>query len=166
MMRVGHGYDAHRFAAGRPLVLGGITIPHYHGLLAHSDGDVLIHALCDALLGAAGLGDIGRYFPDTEENYKNIESRILLRNVTALLHDRSWRVGNVDVTVIAQQPRLAEHISAMRCCLAADLRINDEQINIKATTTEGMGFTGRSEGIAAHAVVLLLTADHGSSTTP
>lgn len=155
-MRIGHGYDAHRFGAGRPLVLGGVTVPHDQGLLAHSDGDVLIHALCDALLGAAALGDIGRHFPDSSKDYENIDSRILLRKVAALLHEKSLRVGNVDVTVIAQRPKLAPHVAAMRRNLAADLQIGEEQVNIKATTTEGMGFTGRGEGIAAHAVALLV----------
>jgi 2-C-methyl-D-erythritol 2,4-cyclodiphosphate synthase len=160
-MRIGHGYDAHRFAAGRPLVLGGVTIPHDHGLAAHSDGDVLIHALCDALLGAAALGDIGRHFPDTSSDYANIDSRILLCKVMALLHDRGWRVGNVDVTVIAQKPKLASFVPAMRTKLAADLQVDGAQVNIKATTTEGMGFAGRGEGIAAHAVALLLTQESG-----
>jgi 2-C-methyl-D-erythritol 2,4-cyclodiphosphate synthase len=163
-MRIGHGYDAHRFAAGRPLVLGGVSIPHDQGLAAHSDGDVLIHALCDALLGGAALGDIGRHFPDTSRDYENIDSRILLCKVVALLHERGWRVGNVDVTVIAQKPKLASFIPAMRNNLAADLQVNDGQVNIKATTTEGMGFTGRGEGIAAHAVALLLVRDAGSAT--
>jgi 2-C-methyl-D-erythritol 2,4-cyclodiphosphate synthase len=163
-MRIGHGYDAHRFAAGRPLVLGGVTIPHDQGLAAHSDGDVLIHALCDALLGAAALGDIGRHFPDTSRDYENIDSRILLCKVMTLLHERGWRVGNVDVTVIAQRPKLAAHVSMMRRHLATDLQIEEAQVNIKATTTEGMGFTGRGEGIAAHAVALLLARDTGSAT--
>jgi 2-C-methyl-D-erythritol 2,4-cyclodiphosphate synthase len=154
-MRIGHGYDAHRFAAGRPLILGGVTIAHDQGLAAHSDGDVLIHALCDALLGAAALGDIGRHFPDTSQDYENIDSRILLCKVVALLHERSWDIGNADITVIAQRPKLAAHISTMRKHLAADLQVDEGQVNIKATTTEGMGFTGRGEGIAAHAVVLL-----------
>ena len=158
-MRIGHGYDAHRFAAGRSLVLGGVTIPHDQGLAAHSDGDVLIHALCDALLGAAALGDIGRHFPDTSQDYENIDSRILLCKVMALLHDRGWRVGNVDITVIAQKPKLASFVPAMRNKLAGDLQVDETQVNIKATTTEGMGFTGRGEGIAAHAVVLLLARD-------
>jgi len=158
-MRIGHGYDAHRFAAGRPLVLGGVTIPHDQGLAAHSDGDVLIHALCDALLGAAAVGDIGRHFPDSSRDYENIDSRILLCKVMALLHDRGWRVGNVDITVIAQKPKLASFVPAMRNKLAGDLQVDETQVNIKATTTEGMGFTGRGEGIAAHAVVLLLARD-------
>lgn len=155
MMRIGHGYDAHRFVPGRPLILGGVTIPHDRGMAAHSDGDVLIHALCDALLGAAALGDIGRHFPDTSKDYENIDSRILLRKVIALLQEKSLRVGNVDVTVITQKPKLASFIPEMRKYLAADLLVNEEQVNIKATTTEGMGFTGRGEGIAAHAVAML-----------
>jgi 2-C-methyl-D-erythritol 2,4-cyclodiphosphate synthase len=155
MIRIGHGYDAHRFGEGRPLVLGGVTVPHDHGLLAHSDGDVVIHALCDALLGAAGLGDIGRHFPDTSKDYENIDSRLLLRHVTALLRERSLSLGNADLTIIAQRPRLAPHIDLMRANLAADLGVDAAQVNVKATTTEGMGFTGRGEGIAAHAVVLL-----------
>jgi 2-C-methyl-D-erythritol 2,4-cyclodiphosphate synthase len=156
MMRIGHGYDAHRFAPGRPLILGGVTIPHDQGLLAHSDGDVVIHALCDALLGAAALGDIGRHFPDTSKEYENIDSRVLLRKVFALLKKNSLQVGNADVTVIAQRPKLASFISEMRRNLAADMQVNEHLVNIKATTTEGMGFTGRGEGITAHAVVLLL----------
>ena len=154
-MLVGHGYDAHRFGADRPLVLGGVTVPHDAGLVAHSDGDVLIHALCDALLGAAGLGDIGRHFPDSDPAYAAIDSRILLRRVVAALGERGLRVHNVDATVVAQRPRLAAHIGAMRETLAADLGIPAERVNVKATTTEGMGFTGRAEGIASHAVALL-----------
>jgi len=157
-MRIGHGYDAHRFGPGRPLVLGGVTIPYERGLLAHSDGDVLIHALCDALLGAATLGDIGRHFPDSSKDYENIDSRILLRKVAILVREQALRVGNVDITVVAQHPKLMPYVPAMRQCLAADLVLDQGQVNIKATTTEGMGFTGRGEGIAAHAVALLLPA--------
>lgn len=156
-MRIGHGYDAHRFTTGRPLVLGGVTVPHEQGLAAHSDGDVVIHALCDALLGAAALGDIGRHFPDTSPDYANIDSRIMLRQVVNLLQAKALQVGNVDITVIAQKPKLASYIPTMRNNLAGDLKVSEAQVNIKATTTEGMGFTGRSEGIAAHAVALLLT---------
>lgn len=155
-MRIGHGYDAHRFAPGRRLVLGGVEIAHDQGLAAHSDGDVLIHALCDALLGAAALGDIGRHFPDNREAFKDIDSRVLLREVRALIAGQGYVVGNVDVTVVAQAPRLGVHIPAMCACLAADLAIDPGQINIKATTTEGMGFAGRREGIATHAVALLI----------
>lgn len=154
-MRIGHGYDAHRFGAERPLVLGGVMVPHDAGLVAHSDGDVLIHALCDALLGAAGLGDIGRHFPDSDPAYAAIDSRILLRQVVAALGEHGLRVHNVDATVVAQRPRLATYIGAMRETLAADLDLPVERVNVKATTTEGMGFTGRAEGVAAYAVALL-----------
>jgi 2-C-methyl-D-erythritol 2,4-cyclodiphosphate synthase len=156
-MRIGHGYDAHRFTTGRPLVLGGVSVPYERGLAAHSDGDVVIHALCDALLGGAALGDIGRHFPDTSPDYTNIDSRIMLRHVVNLLQAKALQVGNVDITVIAQKPKLASYIPIMRNKLAGDLQVSEAQVNIKATTTEGMGFTGRGEGIAAHAVALLLT---------
>ena len=155
-MRIGHGYDAHRFAAGRPLILGGVTIPHDQGMLAHSDGDVLIHALCDALLGAAALGDIGRHFPDSSKDYENIDSRVLLRKVVGLLKAQSLRVGNADMTIIAQKPKLVSFIPEMCKRLAADLGVDETDVNVKATTTEGMGYTGRGEGIAAHAVVVLV----------
>lgn len=154
-MRIGQGYDAHRFGGERALVLGGVTVPHPQGLVAHSDGDVLVHALCDALLGAAGLGDIGRHFPDTSAEFEGIDSRILLRRVIANLHREGLRVHNADLTLVAQRPKLAAYIPAMRECLAADLEIDAGYLNVKATTTEGMGFTGRAEGIAAYAVVLL-----------
>ena len=155
MIRIGHGYDAHRFAPGVKLVLGGTAIEHEHGLAAHSDGDVLVHALCDALLGAAGLGDIGRHFPDTSPEFAGIDSRILLRHVVALLDDRGFGAVNADVTVVAQVPRLAPHLGTMRANLASDLGVAVDRVNVKATTTEGMGFAGREEGIAAHAVVLI-----------
>ncbi len=154
-MRIGHGFDAHRFAAGRPLVLGGVKVPHDQGLEAHSDGDVVIHALCDALLGAAGLGDIGRHFPDADPAFAGIDSRVLLRRVMAQLDEHRLEVVSVDLTVVAQHPRLAPHVDAMRERLAADLGMPPGRINLKATTTERMGFTGRGEGIAAFAVVLL-----------
>jgi 2-C-methyl-D-erythritol 2,4-cyclodiphosphate synthase len=154
-MRIGHGYDVHRFGSGDEVVLGGVHIPHHQGLEAHSDGDVLIHAICDALLGAAGQGDIGRHFPDTDPANANIDSRILLRQVVSLLRDAGWRLANLDATVVAQVPRMAPHIDTMRENLAADLVATPEQVNVKATTTEKLGFTGREEGIAAHAVVLL-----------
>lgn len=168
-MRVGHGYDAHVLVPGRRLVLGGVTIPYEQGLAAHSDGDVLIHALCDALLGAAGLGDIGRHFPDSDAQYKDVDSRVLLRRVRELLNEQRLGVANIDVTVIAQAPKLAPHFDAMKTLLASDLNTPPDRINIKATTTEGMGFTGRGEGIAAHAVVLLeyrgrKTEDGGQGT--
>ncbi len=154
-MRIGHGYDAHRLAVGERLVLGGVTIPHDKGLAAHSDGDVALHALCDALIGAAGGGDIGRHFPDDDPSYENIDSRILLRRVIAVLGDQGLSVGNADVTIVAEEPRLAAHVSQMRANIAADLGIDANRVNVKATTTEKMGFVGRGEGIAAHAVVLL-----------
>jgi len=154
-MLIGQGIDAHRFAPGRRLVLGGIEVPHDQGLAAHSDGDVVIHALCDALLGAAGLGDIGHHFPDTDAAFEGIDSRILLGRVMHSLSERDLRVHNVDLTIAAQAPRLAPHIAAMRERLAADLDCAVQRVNVKATTTERMGFTGRGEGIAAFAVVLL-----------
>lgn len=154
-MLIGQGIDAHRFAPGRPLILGGVAIEHDQGLAAHSDGDVAIHALCDALLGAAGLGDIGRHFPDTDPAYAGIDSRILLRRVMASLRARGLEVHNVDITILAQRPRLATYIPAMVTRLAEDMVCAPERVNIKATTTEKMGFTGRGEGIAATAVVLL-----------
>ncbi|OGT84973.1 MAG: 2-C-methyl-D-erythritol 2,4-cyclodiphosphate synthase [Gammaproteobacteria bacterium RIFCSPLOWO2_02_FULL_61_13] len=157
-MRIGHGYDAHRFEGGRPLVLGGVHVPHDRGLAAHSDGDAVIHALCDALLGAAAMGDIGAYFPDTDAAFRNIDSRLLLRRVLELLQQRGWRVGNVDITIIAQAPRLAKFIPDMRKTLAGDLQTGIDNVSIKATTTERMGFTGREEGLAAHAVALLVSA--------
>jgi len=154
-IRIGHGFDVHAFAEGRRLVIGGVDIPHDRGLLGHSDADVLIHAICDALLGAAALGDIGRHFPDSDPRYKGIDSRELLRHVAGLLDARGWRVGNVDATIIAQAPRMAPHIPAMREHLAADLGIPVEALNVKATTTEKLGFTGRGEGIAAESVCLI-----------
>jgi len=157
-MRIGHGYDVHRFGPGDALVLGGVTIPHDHGLVAHSDGDVLIHAVCDALLGALGEGDIGRHFPDTDPANAGIDSRLLLRRVVELMHRAGWVLGNLDATVVAQAPRMAPYISAIRDNLAADLAAAVAQVNVKATTTEPLGFTGRREGIAVHAVVLLQTA--------
>jgi 2-C-methyl-D-erythritol 2,4-cyclodiphosphate synthase len=154
--RIGQGFDAHAFKEGGRLVLGGVEIPHTHSLAAHSDGDVVLHALCDALLGAAGLGDIGQHFPDTDPAYQGIDSRKLLAQVMHLLRARRWRVVNADLTVIAQAPKLAPYRDAMRTVIAQDLRVGATQVNIKATTTEQMGFTGRKEGIAALAVVLLL----------
>lgn len=154
-IRIGHGFDVHAFAEGRHCILGGVDIPHARGLAGHSDADVLVHALCDALLGAAGIGDIGRHFPDSDPRYKGIDSRLLLRHVMRRLTDLGWRVGNVDVTVIAQAPRLAPHIPAMQANLAADLGVSVDRVNVKATTTERLGFTGREEGIAAEAVCLI-----------
>ena len=157
-MRIGHGYDVHRFGPGVEIVLGGVHIPHSRGLEAHSDGDVLIHAICDALLGAIGEGDIGRHFPDTDPANANIDSRILLRQVAGLVRDAGWCLANLDATLVAQGPRMAPHIDAMRENLAADMAAATQQVNVKATTTERLGFTGREEGIAAHAVVLLQAA--------
>ncbi len=154
-MRIGHGYDAHTFAKGRPLILGGVSIPHTHGLAAHSDGDAVIHALCDALLGAAALGDIGTYFPDTNKEFENIDSRILLREVGKLLKEKKLSLVNADITILAQSPKMSPYIQAMQKNLADDLETKIGNINIKATTTEGMGFIGRSEGIAVYAVTLL-----------
>jgi 2-C-methyl-D-erythritol 2,4-cyclodiphosphate synthase len=154
-MRIGHGYDVHRFGVGRPLVLGGVQVPHDQGLEAHSDGDVAIHALCDALLGAAGLGDIGRHFPDTDAEFAGVDSRQLLRRVVELVKGEGLGVGNVDLTIVAQEPKLAPFIDGMRATLAGDLGVSPTRVNVKATTTEHLGFTGRAEGIAAHAVALL-----------
>lgn len=155
MMRIGHGYDVHAFMAGDHLVLGGVNIPHTHAFKAHSDGDVLLHAICDALLGALALGDIGQHFPDTAAEYANIDSRILLRHVVELVRSQGYGVINLDSTIIAQSPKMAPHILTMREHLATDLGCELSQVNVKATTTEKLGFTGRKEGIAAHAVVLL-----------
>ncbi len=155
-MRIGNGFDAHRFSPGTRLVLGGVSIDHDKGLEAHSDGDVVIHALCDALLGAMALGDIGQHFPDTDSKYKNVDSRILLREVMQMVQRDKFEIGNVDITIIAQAPKLAPHIPAMRENLAADLQCNINQVSIKATTTEKMGFTGREEGIAVIASALLV----------
>ena len=155
LIRVGHGFDVHCFTIGRPLILGGINIPYEKGLAAHSDGDVVIHALCDALLGAAALGDIGQHFPDNDAAYKNIDSRILLKRVMQLLKANGWLVGNADITIVAQAPKMSPHIFAMREVLAGDLDTDLDNLNIKATTTEKLGFTGRGEGIAVHAVALL-----------
>lgn len=154
-MRIGHGFDAHAFQEGRPLVLGGVEIPYAKGMAAHSDGDVVIHALCDALLGAAGLGDIGGHFPDSSEEFKDIDSRVLLRRVVSVLREQSLVPSNVDITIVAQAPKLASHIESMRATLGADLGLPVQRVNVKATTTERMGFTGRGEGIAAFAVALL-----------
>jgi len=155
-MRIGQGFDVHQLVVGRKLILGGVDIPYEKGLLGHSDADVLLHAICDALLGAAALGDIGRHFADTEAKYKNIDSRILLRETLHLVREAGWRVGNVDATLIAQAPKMAPHIPQMVANIAADLRLEKHAVNVKATTTEQLGYTGRGEGIAAQAVVLLL----------
>lgn len=165
MLRIGHGYDAHRFSdiAGQTdntyITIGGAKIPYTHQLLAHSDGDVLIHALCDALLGALALGDIGKHFPDSSNEFKNIDSRILLGRVMQEVIKAGYQLANVDMTIIAQAPKMATHIKTMRNYLSKDLSTDLSRVNIKATTTEKMGFTGRKEGIAAHAVVLLQPSD-------
>ena len=154
-MRIGQGYDAHRFQSGDAVVLGGVTIPFDRSLAAHSDGDVLLHAICDALLGAAALGDIGRHFPDTDPTYKGVDSRVLLRAVRDKLAAADWRVVNIDATVIAERPKIAPHVATMIGYVASDLGITVDRVNIKGTTTEKMGFTGRGEGVAATAVALL-----------
>lgn len=157
-MRIGHGYDAHRFGDGDHIMLGGVRIAHECGMEAHSDGDVVLHALCDAVLGALGRGDIGAHFPDTDPDLAGVDSRLLLRRVAALMHSDGLRLGNADLTILAQTPKLAPHIQAMRETIAVDLGTGAECVNVKATTTEGMGFVGRCEGIAVHAVVLLTEA--------
>ena len=159
-MRIGHGFDVHRFEDGNHLIIGGVHIPHTQALAAHSDGDVLIHALCDALLGAAALGDIGVLFPDTDPAYAGADSRALLREVVAQLGDMSLTVGNTDMTIVAQAPKMRPHIDAMRANIAQDLKCDVSAVNVKATTTERLGFTGRGEGIAAQAVVSLKMPSH------
>jgi 2-C-methyl-D-erythritol 2,4-cyclodiphosphate synthase len=156
-MRIGQGFDVHQLVEGRKLIIGGVEVPYEKGLLGHSDADVLLHAICDALLGAAALGDIGRHFADTDAKFKNIDSRILLREVAHRVREQGFRVGNVDATIIAQAPKMAPHIAHMVANIAADLRVEKSAINVKATTTEKMGLTGRGEGIAAQAVAMLLT---------
>ena len=158
MMRIGHGYDVHRLVEGRKLILGGVDIPYERGLLGHSDADVLVHAIMDAILGAAALGDIGKHFPDTDPTFKGADSRVLLRHVMGLVRGKGYAVGNVDATIIAQAPKMAPHIQSMRERIAEDLGIELDQVNVKATTTEKLGFTGREEGIAVHAVALLVKA--------
>lgn len=154
-LRIGHGYDVHRLVAGRPLILGGVEIPWTCGLLGHSDADVLLHAVMDALLGAAGLPDIGHQFPDTDEAYRGADSRVLLRRVKTLIREKGYGVGNIDATVIAQAPKLAPYLPQMAARIAEDLEMDQADVNIKATTEEHLGFTGAGEGISAHAVCLL-----------
>src|SRR5690606_24581934 len=154
-MRIGHGYDVHAFGDGDKIVIGGVIIPHRFGLVAHSDGDVLLHALCDALLGAVALGDIGKHFPDTDMQYRNADSRSLLRMVHAKINSLGWKVVNADLTIVAQAPRMATYIPRMVETIDSDLRTEIDQINVKATTTERLGFVGREEGIECYAVVLL-----------
>ena len=159
-LRIGQGIDVHAFGSGDHVVLGGVTIPHDQGLVAHSDGDVLLHALADALLGALALGDIGKHFPDTDDSFAGADSRVLLRHVMGLIHERGYRLVNADATLIAQAPKMAPHIEQMRANIAADCQVDDGAVSVKATTSEKLGFTGRKEGIAAQAVVLL-EAIHG-----
>ncbi|MBR6593667.1 MAG: 2-C-methyl-D-erythritol 2,4-cyclodiphosphate synthase [Clostridia bacterium] len=154
-MRIGHGYDVHAFAEGRRLILGGVDVPHTKGLMGHSDADVLTHAVCDALLGAAALGDIGKHFPDTDSTYKGINSILLLKKVSDLLNSRGYRIVNTDSTVIAQRPKLAPYIEQMRQCLADAMGVDISAVSVKATTEEHLGFTGREEGISAHTVCLI-----------
>lgn len=158
-MRIGQGCDIHALVPGRRLIIGGVDIPHTAGLLGHSDADVLLHALTDALLGAAALGDIGRHFPDSDQRYRGADSRVLLRAAVELLAERGWRVGNVDATIIAQQPKMAPHIPRMVANIASDLRIGEDCVNVKAKTAERLGFVGRGEGISAEAVALIVRAD-------
>jgi len=154
-MRIGHGFDVHKFGGNGPLILAGVSVPYEQGFIAHSDGDVAIHALCDAILGALCLGDIGNHFPDNDDQYENISSRILLRHVVGLMTDKGYQIGNGDITIVAQAPKMSPHLTAMRTCLSEDLLCDIEQINVKATTTEKLGYTGRKEGVAVHCVVLL-----------
>ncbi|MBP8172959.1 MAG: 2-C-methyl-D-erythritol 2,4-cyclodiphosphate synthase [Aeromonadaceae bacterium] len=158
MFRIGHGFDVHKFGGEGPCILGGVPVPYEQGLIAHSDGDVVLHALSDALLGAIAAGDIGRHFPDTDAAFKGIDSRILLRDVYARVLATGYRLGNADITIIAQAPKMAPHIDAMCATIAADLQADVGQINVKATTSERLGFTGRKEGIAVEAVVLVVKA--------
>ncbi|WP_439239625.1 2-C-methyl-D-erythritol 2,4-cyclodiphosphate synthase [Lonepinella sp. BR2919] len=158
MIRIGHGFDVHAFGQDRRLIIGGVEVPYHTGFIAHSDGDVALHALTDALLGAVALGDIGKLFPDTDMQFKDIDSRILLREAFAQVQQKGYKIGNVDVTIIAQAPKMRPYIDAMREVIATDLQCNLEQVNVKATTTEKLGFTGRGEGIATEAVALLVKA--------
>ncbi len=159
MIRIGHGFDVHRTAPSLPLILGGVNIDVDFGLIAHSDGDVVLHAICDALLGAAALGDIGQHFPDSDPQFSGIDSRMLLRHVVELVFSKGYLVNNIDVTIVAQKPKLAACIPTMVQNIAVDLNVQPEQVNVKATTTESLGYTGRSEGIACHAVILINSRD-------
>lgn len=154
-MRIGHGFDVHKFGGEGPITIGGVRINYEQGLLAHSDGDVLLHALCDAMLGAAALGDIGKHFPDTDDAYSGADSRALLRHVVKVVKEKGYKLSNADMTIVAQAPKMAPHISAMREIIAQDCSVALDDVNVKATTTEKLGYTGRKEGIASHAVVLL-----------
>ncbi|MBE0365286.1 2-C-methyl-D-erythritol 2,4-cyclodiphosphate synthase [Pseudoalteromonas ulvae UL12] len=155
MIRIGHGFDVHKFGGQGPLTIGGVKIEYPQGFLAHSDGDVAIHALCDAILGSLALGDIGKHFPDTAAEFENIDSRILLRHVVSLASERGYQLGNADITIVAQAPKMLPHIEKMRAILAQDLQADISQVNVKATTTEKLGFEGRKEGISSHAVVIM-----------
>jgi len=157
-MRIGHGYDVHRLVEGRKLIIGGVDIPHEKGLLGHSDADVLLHAICDALLGAAGLGDIGRHFPDSDQRFKGISSILLLTETVKLLRERGFRTGNIDATIVAERPKMAPHIPMMIAAISKAAGVDPQSVNVKATTTEGLGFTGTGEGIAAHAVCAIVIA--------
>ena len=157
MYRIGNGYDVHRLVEGRKLILGGVNIPHSLGLDGHSDADVLCHALCDSLLGASGAGDLGKHFPDTDDQWKGVSSLVLLKKTGIIISERGYQITNIDTTIVAQQPKLAPHIQAMTSNISKCLKIQSDQVNIKATTTENLGFTGREEGISAYAVVLLQT---------
>lgn len=163
-MRIGHGFDVHKFGADRPLLLAGVVVPHHTGLIAHSDGDVILHAVADALLGAAALGDIGQHFPDTDSDYKNADSSMLLKHVVELIPP-TWRISNIDITVVAQAPKLAAFVPAMREHIASCLKVSVGQVNVKATTTEKLGYIGREEGIACHVVTLLENPDQGRDAT-
>ncbi|MDG1753077.1 MAG: 2-C-methyl-D-erythritol 2,4-cyclodiphosphate synthase [Thalassotalea sp.] len=164
-MRIGHGFDVHKFGGQGPIILAGVEIPYESGFIAHSDGDVAIHALCDAILGALCLADIGNHFPDTDGQYENISSRILLRHVIGLMFDKGYELGNADITIVAQAPKISPHLIAMRTCLAEDLQCNIDQVNVKATTTEKLGYVGKKEGISVHAVVLLSPSTKKIKTT-
>jgi 2-C-methyl-D-erythritol 2,4-cyclodiphosphate synthase len=155
-MRIGHGFDVHKFGGKGPIILAGVEIDYPQGFIAHSDGDVAIHALCDAILGALCLADIGNHFPDTEGKYENISSRILLRHVVGLMVEKGYQLGNADITIVAQAPKISPYLVAMRTCLCEDLQAELDQVNVKATTTEKLGYAGRKEGVAVHAVVLLI----------
>ncbi|NRA72360.1 MAG: 2-C-methyl-D-erythritol 2,4-cyclodiphosphate synthase [Gammaproteobacteria bacterium] len=155
MIRIGHGFDVHKFGGPGPVIIAGVAIEHAQGLIAHSDGDVALHALADALLGACAMGDIGHHFPDTDDEYKGVDSRILLRHVWQLIIKKGYQLANLDLTIVAQVPRMAPHIELMRQVIAEDLAVDINQVNVKATTTEQLGYVGRKEGISSHAVVLL-----------
>ena len=157
-VRIGHGFDVHAFGVGDHLMLGGVRVDFDRGVLAHSDGDVALHALCDAMLGAAALGDIGRHFPPSDPRWQDVDSRVFLRHCNQLLRERGWRVGNADITVVCERPKVGPHADAMRALVAADLGIDIDAVSVKATTTEGLGCTGRGEGVAAHAVCLIVRA--------